>query len=163
MDSNVTTLIASFVLMYYGTGPIKGFSYTLCLSVVISMLTAVFLTRFLLNRAVRLGFADKGLYTRPVRKAKGSVMKRVRTMFIVPAVILLVAIVMNIAGVGLAPGIDFTGGSIVEYAVDSEFASMRPTAILCSKQKGALSSTPAPGTGSGKTKAAGRKIHELHE
>ena len=134
VDSNVTTLIASFVLMYYGTGPIKGFSYTLCLSVVISMLTAVFLTRFLLNRAVRLGFADKGLYTRPVRKAKGSVMKRARTMFIVPAVILLVAIVMNIAGVGLAPGIDFTGGSIVEYAVGGEFATEDVSALL--KQNG---------------------------
>ena len=55
-------------------------------------------------------------------------------MFIVPAVILLVAIVMNIAGVGLAPGIDFTGGSIVEYAVGGEFATEDVSALL--KQNG---------------------------
>lgn len=64
LDANVTTMIAACVLMYFGTGSVKGFSYTLALSVVISMFTAVFVTRFLLTRIVRLGFTRKGLYTR---------------------------------------------------------------------------------------------------
>ncbi len=124
IDSNVTTLIAAFVLMYYGTGPVKGFSYTLALSVVVSMFTAVFVTRFLLRRAVRLGLTGKGLYTRPFRERKTlPIMKRSGLTLLVPAVILVVALVMTLVGAGLTPGIDFTGGSIVEYSMGGEFAT----------------------------------------
>lgn len=64
IDSNVTTIIASLVLMYFGTGPIRGFAITLLISVIASMITAVFITRFLLTRVVRLGIQNKALYTR---------------------------------------------------------------------------------------------------
>lgn len=64
IDANVTTLISAFVLMYFGTGSIKGFSYTLTLGVITSLLTAVFVTRFLLKQALRLGFTGRWLYTR---------------------------------------------------------------------------------------------------
>ncbi len=64
IDSNVTTLIAALVLMFFGTGSIRGFSYTLALSVIVSIFTAVFVTRFLLKHALRLGFTGRGLYTR---------------------------------------------------------------------------------------------------
>lgn len=64
IDSNVTTLIAAFVLMYFGTGSIKGFSYTLALGVVTSLITAVFVTKFLFKHALRLGFTKRSLYTR---------------------------------------------------------------------------------------------------
>ena len=64
IDSSVTTLIAAFVLMYFGTGPIKGFSYTLTLGVITSLITAVFVTRFLFKHALRLGFTKRSLYTR---------------------------------------------------------------------------------------------------
>ena len=64
IDANVTTLIAAFVLMYFGTGSIKGFSYTLCLGVITSLFTAVFVTKFLLKQALRLGFSNRALFTR---------------------------------------------------------------------------------------------------
>lgn len=64
IDANVTTLIAAFVLMYFGTGSIKGFSYTLCLGVITSLFTAVFVTKFLLKHGLRLGFTGRWLYTR---------------------------------------------------------------------------------------------------
>lgn len=64
IDSSVTTLIAAFVLMYFGTGSIKGFSYTLALGVVTSLITAVFVTKFLFKHALRLGFTKRSLYTR---------------------------------------------------------------------------------------------------
>lgn len=64
IDANVTTLIAAFVLMYFGTGSIKGFSYTLCLGVITSLFTAVFVTKFLLKHALRLGFTNRALFTR---------------------------------------------------------------------------------------------------
>ena len=64
IDSNVTTIIAAIVLMYFGTGSIKGFAVTLFIGVVTSMISSVFITRFLLNKAVKLGIDNTKLWTR---------------------------------------------------------------------------------------------------
>ncbi|MGE5395917.1 MAG: protein translocase subunit SecD, partial [Chitinophagales bacterium] len=48
-DSNLTTLIAALVLMFFGTGPIKGFAVTLSIGIIASMLTAIVFTRFVLK------------------------------------------------------------------------------------------------------------------
>lgn len=50
-DSNLTTLIAAVILMYFGIGPIKGFAVTLAIGIVTSMFTAVVFTRWLLKWA----------------------------------------------------------------------------------------------------------------
>ncbi|MEG6585587.1 protein translocase subunit SecD [Dendrosporobacter sp. 1207_IL3150] len=49
LDSNITTLIAAGVLFYLGTGPIKGFAITLGLGIIISMFTAITVTKWLLR------------------------------------------------------------------------------------------------------------------
>lgn len=49
MDSNITTLIAGLVLYYFGVGPIKGFGVTLIIGIVASIITSVFITKFLLK------------------------------------------------------------------------------------------------------------------
>ncbi len=49
LDANVTTLIAAFVLFQFGTGPVKGFAVTLCLGIVASMFTAIFITRVIFD------------------------------------------------------------------------------------------------------------------
>ncbi len=54
IDSNVTTLIAGSVLYYFGTGPIKGFGITLIIGIVVSVLTAVIISRSLLKIAASL-------------------------------------------------------------------------------------------------------------
>ena len=48
-DANVTTLIAAVVLFLFGTGPIKGFAITLSIGVVVSMFTAIVVTRAIVN------------------------------------------------------------------------------------------------------------------
>ena len=64
IDSNVTTIIAAVVLLYFGTGTIKGFATTLLIGVVASLVTAVFISRFLCKQVLRLGFEGKAWYTR---------------------------------------------------------------------------------------------------
>ena len=64
LDSNVTTVIASIVLMIFGTGSIKGFATTLLISVIVSFLTAIFVTRWLLKAFISLGSNKTWLYTR---------------------------------------------------------------------------------------------------
>ncbi len=64
LDSNVTTLIAAIVLLFYGTGSIQGFARTLLLGVVVSMFSAIIVTRFLMNRFVNAGAVKTSLYTK---------------------------------------------------------------------------------------------------
>jgi len=60
-DSNLTTLISAIVLMYLGTGPVKGFAVTLSIGVVASMLTALTFTRYLLGVTANIS-KNKKLY-----------------------------------------------------------------------------------------------------
>ena len=45
LDSNITTILSGLILFQFGTGPIKGFAVTLCVGIVTTVLTAVYLTR----------------------------------------------------------------------------------------------------------------------
>lgn len=52
LDSQITTFIAGIVLYYFGTGPIKGFAITLMIGIIISLITALFITKILLKTLV---------------------------------------------------------------------------------------------------------------
>ena len=62
LDSNITTLIACAVLYIFGSGTIKGFAITLGIGVVISLFTALVLTRTLLNLGVGMGIVNTKAY-----------------------------------------------------------------------------------------------------
>ena len=62
LDSNITTLIAAFVLLYFGTGPIQGFAKTLIIGIIASMITAISFTRFTLKLLMGLNIKNKWLY-----------------------------------------------------------------------------------------------------
>lgn len=61
-DANLTTLIAGLVLFVFGTGPIKGFAVVLCLGILTSMFTAIFVTRAIVN----LVYGNRRLVSLPV-------------------------------------------------------------------------------------------------
>lgn len=71
VDGNVTTLIAAFVLFWRGSGTVKGFATTLALGIILSMFTALFVTKGALYALYHLGFTAPKLYG--VRKEKKSV------------------------------------------------------------------------------------------
>lgn len=62
LDSNITTFIAAIVLYFYGTGTITGFALTLGIGIIVSMFTALTVTRFLLNRMVDFRISNIALY-----------------------------------------------------------------------------------------------------
>jgi len=45
LDSNITTFLSGVILFQFGTGPIKGFAVTLCVGILTTIITAVYLTR----------------------------------------------------------------------------------------------------------------------
>jgi len=62
VDGNITTLIAAFVLWWRGSGTVKGFAQTLALGVVLSMFTALVITRVILGALYEVGLSDSKLY-----------------------------------------------------------------------------------------------------
>lgn len=68
-DSNITTLIAAVVLALFGTGSIKGFAYTLIISILISLLSALVITQLLLKLVIGIAPKCEGLYM-PRKKEK---------------------------------------------------------------------------------------------
>ena len=60
LDSNITTLISAAVLFFFGAGPIKGFAITLGIGILLSMLTAITITQFLLKMLMRANVIKNG-------------------------------------------------------------------------------------------------------
>ncbi len=63
LDANVTTLIAAVVLYFFGTGSIKGFAVTLFIGTVVSMFTAIVVTKFLLTQLIGFNIKNSKLYS----------------------------------------------------------------------------------------------------
>lgn len=68
IDANVTTIIAAVVLYIFGTGPIQGFAITLGIGTVVSMFTAIFVTKFMLKQMVGLKIKNLKFYGVKVAK-----------------------------------------------------------------------------------------------
>ncbi|AGK97192.1 protein translocase subunit SecD [Clostridium pasteurianum] len=59
VDSNINTIIAGLVLYFVGSGPVKGFALTLIIGVLVSLFTALFVTKHLLNWSIDIGLISK--------------------------------------------------------------------------------------------------------
>ena len=120
VDANITTLITAFALYEFGTGPIRGFAVTLGFGIIISMFTAIVITRTLYDtlierwhlEGVSIGKAD------PFGRYTFSFMKFGKTAFIITwSVILIGLITIGVRG-GIKWGLDFQGGSLIEVHFD---------------------------------------------
>ena len=69
IDSNITTIISAVILIFLGTGTIKGFGVTLLIGVVVSMISAIFVTKFMLKQMI--GMNVKHLWLYGVSKKEG--------------------------------------------------------------------------------------------
>ena len=70
IDANVTTIIAAIVLMIFGTGSVQGFAKTLLLGVIVSLFSALLVTRFLMKQFIQLKNWNVGAFTSGVQSAK---------------------------------------------------------------------------------------------
>lgn len=59
IDSNVTTIIAALILYFFGSGSVKGFATTLMIGIVVSLFTALIVTKFFMNLAIKMGMLSK--------------------------------------------------------------------------------------------------------
>ncbi|MBI1883619.1 MAG: protein translocase subunit SecD [Chlamydiae bacterium] len=113
-DSNLTTIITAVILYYLGTGPVKGFAVTLTIGLVISMFTAIIVTRVFFDlMSLRKNFSDLKMlkfFSRP----NFDFVKWRYVAYVFSLVIILGGIgVMGMRGSKML-GIDFTGGDVVQ-------------------------------------------------
>lgn len=59
LDSNITTIIAALVLYFFGTGAVKGFATTLMIGIIMSMISAIIVTKFFVKTAFKMGWLNK--------------------------------------------------------------------------------------------------------
>ena len=116
VDGNITTLIAAAVLYMMGTGPIKGFATTLALGIVLSMFTAMVITRMVLYGFYHLGIRSEKFYGRqkPV-KVRNYIQRKV-VFFIISGVLIVAGFVTMAISKGTGKGalnysLEFTGGT----------------------------------------------------
>lgn len=116
IDGNVTTLIAAFVLYFLGSGGVKGFAITLAIGIILSMVTALYVTKFILQALYDIGFTHEKFYgIQKERKALPFVKYGKKFATVSLAVILSGFVGMGVfAAMGhgvLNFGLDFKGGT----------------------------------------------------
>ncbi|MFZ9571240.1 MAG: protein translocase subunit SecDF [Bacteroidia bacterium] len=126
IDSNITTLLAGFILTFAGAGPAYGFAVILVIGIFSSMFTALFITRLLLDRR-----ADKGLeikFDAPWNKGfmKNSNIDFVanrKKYYMVSALVIVAGIAAFVMKGGISTGIDFKGGHayVIQFDADKNY------------------------------------------
>ena len=113
-DSNFTSLITGVILLYFGTGPVKGFATTWIIGILVSFFTAVFMTRLVYEHQLKkdkwtnLTFVTA--YSKNLmQNAKYNFMAMYKSTFTLWGALALVCIVSFFVR-GLSQSIDFTGG-----------------------------------------------------
>ena len=123
-DSNVTSLITGFILLFFGTGPVKGFATTWIIGIFCSFFTAVFLTRLVYeNRLAKDKWLDltfvTGYSKNLMQNAHYNFMGMYKKSFLVWGCAALV-FCASFAVRGLSQSIDFTGGRNYVITLDKE-------------------------------------------
>ena len=127
LDGNITTLIAAFVLNAMGTGSVKGFAQTLALGIVLSMFTALVISRLLIKSFYALGFKDEKYYGKAKTRKSINFVGKWHVTFAIALVVLLsgpVAMGINsAAGNGILNlSMDFRGGTSTSVTFNEDLS-----------------------------------------
>ena len=127
VDGNVTTLIAAAVLWFKGSGSVKGFAQTLAIGIIVSMFTALVITRMIVYAFYAVGLRKEKLYYRP-RKERKSIdfLSRKKWFFALSlAIVILGFVFMGINGSkgkgAFAYSLEFEGGTSTNVTFNKDY------------------------------------------
>jgi len=138
IDANLTTFIVGIVLYEFGTGPIRGFALTLCIGIVSSLFTAFVVTRALFEITTARG-GSQSLSIGPVAvlaNTRIAFLSLRRAALMGSGAVLVLGLVSVVAINGLTPGIDFSGGTLLELSFDPPVSVEQLRSELSSVQVG---------------------------
>lgn len=125
IDGNVTTLLTGIVLAYFGSGPIQGFAVTLCIGILTSLFSSIFISRLVFEAMLNSKKGQKRItfYNRLtehfLEKPKVNFVGTHKGQFIAAIAMILIA-VGSLAFKGLDYGIDFSGGRTYVVRFDQD-------------------------------------------
>lgn len=129
VDGNVTTLIAAAVLWVKGSGTVKGFAQTLAIGIIVSMFTALVITRRIIYAFYAVGLRSEKLYYRPRKKERTTIpFLAKRKLFIGVS---LVVIIAGVAFMGVnasrgkgafAYSLEFQGGTSTNVTFNKDYS-----------------------------------------
>ena len=127
IDGNVTTLIAALVLGVIGTGSIKGFAQTLALGIVVSMITALFVTKLIIRSFYALGIQDAKWYGSARGNRQIDFLSKRKVFIIASSAVIIIGIIAMIAnsarGVhSLNYSLEFLGGTSTNVTFNDDMA-----------------------------------------
>ena len=136
LDGNITTLIAAAVLGFVGTGSVKGFAQTLALGIVLSMFTALVVTRGIMAVMYALGFQDEKFYGVAKERKSIQFLQKKKLWFAISGVMIasgiIAMIIFGTTGKGtLNYSMEFIGGTstTVEFAEDYDLSYIEENVI----------------------------------
>jgi SecD/SecF fusion protein len=126
IDGNITTLIAAAVLYFLGSGTVKGFATTLAMGIILSMITALFVTRMAIRALYYIGLENPKFYgVKKDDKVYDFVGKR-KICFVISIVMIVIGwAAMGIHGANgtmLNYGMDFTGGTSTNVTFNEDMS-----------------------------------------
>jgi len=134
VDSQVTTLITAMALFLFGTGPIKGFAVTLSLGIIFNLFTALFCSRLIFDLLAAKRVITDLKFLQIIKKSNIDFMK-VRTItFAISGVMVLIGLIafFQIARGSANLGVDFSGGSLLQYKAEQPFSMAEVRAVFTS-------------------------------
>lgn len=122
LDSNITTTIAALVLYFVGTGSVKGFAVTLIIGIVLSIFTALVVTRILMKLAVTAGVLkdDLTMGLPIIKETKFKIIEKSKIWLTISLIVMMVGAGFGLSR-GLNFGIDFKGGTKVILELGKDF------------------------------------------
>lgn len=125
LDGNITTLIAAVVLWIKGSGTVKGFAQTLGIGIVLSMFTALYVTKKLLIACYELGVQDEKFYGRAKPVKVRNYIKASKICIIISLALIILGFVfmpINKSKIGniLNYDLEFSGGTSVTMTLDEK-------------------------------------------
>ncbi|MDD4979868.1 MAG: protein translocase subunit SecD [Candidatus Omnitrophica bacterium] len=121
-DSNLTTLIAAFLLFQFGTGAIRGFAVTLTIGLIASMFTAIVVTRTIFEILLDLGILRSLPMLRLIKETKLDFIGKRKIFYAISLFVIIFGLVAFFAKGKNAYGIDFAGGELQEYSFKAPVA-----------------------------------------
>ncbi len=128
VDGNVTTLIAAAVLWFRGSGRVKGFAHTLAMGIIVSMFTALVVTRLIVFAFYAVGLRKESLYYRPRKEREPIAFVEKRKVFFIISAVLIVA---GLAAMGInssggkgafAYSLEFEGGTSTNVTFKEDYS-----------------------------------------
>ena len=129
-DSHVTTLISSIILIFMGTGEIKGFGVTLTIGVAASLFTALVVTRLIFNFMVDRNLIKSLHMLHLIRSTKLDFMKVAKPLFIVTWLFVIGSLGFGFTRGEKLFGVDFLGGDSTTYSFTQKLDEQQIRAAL---------------------------------